>query len=329
MAAGRRCPSNAVRRCRRDARRGSDGGRFVAYRVDPTVGLGALPWDWTTPTPATPPDISPDDHRAASWTSAPVGDALLITGSPAVTVRLTSDRPDVPLRAWLSDVRPDGSSTLICQGWVRATHVLGRTPAGRQPGRCPRAARAHVLSPRRRPPAPRLRRRFAFPGPRAGAGPGDLPDRGRAGWDTPGARRSSRPMGRLPFRHAGRRASREARRRSSSQASRHSVERDLDDRDARYRQSRRMAFALEAGGDVDVGHDLLGTRGARRAGRDAARIDQVWRIVGRSPAVEVRIRTWQTFDEQDASVEIDVDGRRFFERTWHQRFDDYPWRIRR
>ena len=91
-----------------------------AYAVDPTVGLAALPWDWTTPTPLTPPDISPDDHRAAAWTSEPLPDALLITGRPTITVVLRSDRPDVPVRAWLSDVRPDGSSTLIAQGWVRA-----------------------------------------------------------------------------------------------------------------------------------------------------------------------------------------------------------------
>jgi predicted acyl esterase len=36
------------------------------YRVDPTVGLAALPWDWTTPTPATPPDISPEHPTPSS-----------------------------------------------------------------------------------------------------------------------------------------------------------------------------------------------------------------------------------------------------------------------
>jgi predicted acyl esterase len=69
-------------------------------------GSPALPWDWTTPTPLTPPDISPDDHRAAAWLSEPFPDALLITGRPTITVVLRSDRPDVPVRAWLSDVRP-------------------------------------------------------------------------------------------------------------------------------------------------------------------------------------------------------------------------------
>ena len=63
------------------------GGEDV-YRVDPTVGLAALPWDWTTPTPAVPPDISPDDHRAVTWTTPPLDADLLITGNPAVVVVL-------------------------------------------------------------------------------------------------------------------------------------------------------------------------------------------------------------------------------------------------
>ncbi len=39
------------------------------YRVDPTVGLAHLPRDWTTPTAAAPPDISPDDHGPLTYTT--------------------------------------------------------------------------------------------------------------------------------------------------------------------------------------------------------------------------------------------------------------------
>src|SRR5262249_41383824 len=46
------------------------------YVVEPTVGLNHLPWDWTTPTPSTPADISPDDHRALTYTTGPVPDDL-------------------------------------------------------------------------------------------------------------------------------------------------------------------------------------------------------------------------------------------------------------
>lgn len=96
------------------------------YRVDPTVGLAHLPWDWITPTPAAPADISPDDHRALTYTTLPLDADLEIAGQPEVVVHLSADQPDFPLAAWLSDVTPHGYATLICQGWVRPAHLLGQ-----------------------------------------------------------------------------------------------------------------------------------------------------------------------------------------------------------
>src|SRR5262249_50389574 len=95
------------------------------YRVDPTVGLAALPWDRTTSTPPAPAAIPPDDHRALCWTTATYAGGLRITGPLEAIVVLRVDRPDVPLRAWLADVAPSGFSTLISQGWVRPAHLVG------------------------------------------------------------------------------------------------------------------------------------------------------------------------------------------------------------
>src|SRR5262249_56166981 len=88
------------------------------YRVDPAVGLAALPWDWTTPTPPTPPDLSPDDHRALCWTTAPYPGGLRITGQLEAVVVLSADRPDVILRACLPHLPPRAFSTLISHGPV-------------------------------------------------------------------------------------------------------------------------------------------------------------------------------------------------------------------
>ena len=72
-------------------------------------------------------------------------------------------------------------------------------------------------------------------------------------------------------------------------------------------------------------------RGVARDDPGAMRLEStaVWRVTGGPAEVEVRTRFWETFDEQEVVAEIDVDGRRFFERTWRLRFDAYPWRIQR
>jgi hypothetical protein len=299
-----------------------------SYHVDPTVGLAALPWDWTTPTPAVPPDISPDDHRATTWTTPPLPEPLLITGNPVVLVRLASDRPDVPLRAWLSHVRSDGSSTLISQGWVRPTHLLGHDLAqdGYAEVRVPLAPTCYRLNP-----GERLRLALAgshFPALVPAPDPASFTfEIGPAGTllELP-VEEDKATTGPTPAWPAPLKGRPEAQLESSS---RHSVERDLDDADGRYRQSRRMRFALEAGGELTW--DLESSALIARDDPGSMRLEtqQTWRVVGGPASVEIRTRMWQTFDEQEVSAEIDVDGRAFFERQWRLRFDTYPWRIRR
>jgi hypothetical protein len=56
---------------------------------------------------------------------------------------------------------------------------------------------------------------------------------------------------------------------------------------------------------------------------------QTWRVIDGPTPIEIRLERWQTFDQDHVTAEIDIDGRRFFARQWEQRFDAYPWRIRR
>lgn len=96
------------------------------YDVDPTVGAELLPWDPQTPVVPMPADRSADDHRSLAFDGPPQERPLDLVGSPEAVVTLASTEPDFPLHVALCDVRPDGHSTLICQGWVRT----GRTPSG-------------------------------------------------------------------------------------------------------------------------------------------------------------------------------------------------------
>jgi predicted acyl esterase len=297
------------------------------YRVDPTVGLAALPWDWTTPTPATPPDISPDDHRALAWTSEPQADGLRITGLPEVAVVLRSDRPDVPLRAWLADVAPGGFSTLISQGWVRPAHLVGGPldPA--------RAYEVWVpLNPTsyRLPAGHRLRLAVAgshfpalVPAPdggtfrvvRAGRGgtrlrlpvePEDAPHGPAPAFGPPV---SERPTAQLEAR------------------SEHSVRRALDDRSAGYELHRKSRFRLDGG--AELVWELDARIGVERDRPEALRMEsrQVWRVVDGPARIEVSLAMWQTFERTELRADVSLDGRPFFAREWRLDLRTVPWQI--
>jgi putative CocE/NonD family hydrolase len=300
----------------------------ITHVVDPTVGLAALPWDWTTPTPLVPADISADDHRSATWTTDPFTQPLLITGLPDIVVALRSDRPDVPVRAWLSDVRPDGFSTLISHGWVRPWHILGG------PLPADRAAEIRVpLSPTcyRLPVGHRLRISVAgshFPalvpppdpvtfrittgpaGTRAElqVEPVDAVTGPTPAWPAPIMERATAPL---------------------EVTSTHSVERSLDDDLGQYRQTRRSRFRLGSGAELtwELEADAVVARSRPAAMRLESR--QVWRVLEGPVPVEIRVELIEGLDEVHVSAEIDVDGRPFFGREWATGFDTYPWRIRR
>jgi predicted acyl esterase len=300
----------------------------IRHAVDPTVGLAALPWDWTTPTPATPPDISPDDHRALTWTTEPIAEPLLITGNPIAVVTLTSDRPDVPLRAWLSDVRPDGSSTLISQGWVRPTHLLGaslpsqgaveiqvplnptsyRLPVGHRLRLAVAGSHFPALVP---PPDPAV---FCVTvGPAATrvelrVEPSDAASGPSPTWPSPIV---ERPEAQLEA------------------TSTHSVERSLDDDLGRYRQQRISRFRLENGAELSWDLQSSATVERPRPAKMLLESRQVWRVTGGPAAIEIRVDTVETLDEERVIATVEVDGQPFFWREWSLRFDEYPWRIRR
>lgn len=298
-----------------------------AYRVDPTVGLAALPWDWTTPTPAAPPDISPDDHRARCWTTAPYPRGVRITGSVEVVVALRSDYPDVPLRAWVADVAPSGFSTLISQGWVRPAHLVGGPldPARVYEIRVPLGPTSYRL-----PPGHRLRLAVAgshfpaiVPAPdiatfRIGRSPGggtrlrlsveadDAPS-GPAPAFEPAT--TDRPTALLETR------------------SEHAVRRALDDRSAGYELRRVSRVRLD--GDAELAWELESRIDVPSDRPEAVRMDgrQTWRVVGGPAAIEVRVEMWQTLQTASLRGEVTLDGRPFFAREWSLDLRATSWRM--
>lgn len=62
------------------------------------------------------------DARMLTYTSEPLQSDLQVTGSPVVTVRLSSTREDGALLAYLEDVDPQGRSRYITEGGLRLVH---------------------------------------------------------------------------------------------------------------------------------------------------------------------------------------------------------------
>nr|WP_026246480.1 CocE/NonD family hydrolase [Streptomyces sp. SID8379] len=66
-----------------------------------------------------------DDGLAHCFTTAPLDERAEILGVPAVTLRVSADRPAAQLAVRLNDVAPDGSSRLVTRGLLNLTHREG------------------------------------------------------------------------------------------------------------------------------------------------------------------------------------------------------------
>ncbi len=55
--------------------------------------------------------------------------ALLVTGTPIVTLQVSSTHEDAAFLVYLEDVAPDGRSRYITEGGLRAVHRSGARPS--------------------------------------------------------------------------------------------------------------------------------------------------------------------------------------------------------
>ncbi len=126
------------------------GGVSATVPRDPTTGTRSGLWGIPTGGFGLPLDQHDDDLRGVTFTGPSLGDGLLLMGRPSATVTLPAPADPARLVVKLTDVDPDGRSTLICGG------VLDGAPGG-EPGAA--TDRRVVLDPTcyRLPPGHRIR----------------------------------------------------------------------------------------------------------------------------------------------------------------------------
>ena len=80
------------------------------------------------------PDRAEEDKKLLAYTSAPLNKDLRITGTPVLTLYLSSTHEDGALHVYLEDVAPDGRVTYLTEGILRLIHTEGGDAPYVQPG---------------------------------------------------------------------------------------------------------------------------------------------------------------------------------------------------
>jgi putative CocE/NonD family hydrolase len=106
-------------------------GGADTYAVDPEAGTGRLTrWDALMGDLAVDLDRTKRDERLLTYTSAPLPNAIEVTGHPIVSLFVASSADDGVFIAYLEDVAPDGRVTLVTEGMLRALHRRLQPPSG-------------------------------------------------------------------------------------------------------------------------------------------------------------------------------------------------------
>jgi hypothetical protein len=92
------------------------------YKVDYTTTSGPKT-RWTGGPPAYP-DMASNDRKALTYTTSVLTDDIEIDGHPVVHVWIECSTDDVDIFAYLEEVEPNGRSTYITDGCLRASHRL-------------------------------------------------------------------------------------------------------------------------------------------------------------------------------------------------------------
>jgi hypothetical protein len=115
-------------------RGGSAGVDALPHRA--TVGTaGALSWGAGSEPNGLARDLRPDEARGLTYTSEPVGEAFSVIGIPEAVLHLTATMPVATCVVRLSEVAPDGVSSLVATGVLNLTHRLSDTDPSPMPTR--------------------------------------------------------------------------------------------------------------------------------------------------------------------------------------------------
>ena len=144
VAGGRSVPGARHGRPRAAAGTWEPGPAPDVDRVDTlphraTVGTsGALSWGAGGSPNGLARDLRPDELRGLTYTSEPLAEGLSVIGQPEAVLHLTASMPIATCVVRLSEVSPDGVSSLVATGVLNLTHRLSDVDPAPMPTR-PRA----------------------------------------------------------------------------------------------------------------------------------------------------------------------------------------------
>jgi uncharacterized protein len=102
---------------------------YDTYSVDFTAYSGEENrWMGQMGRPVKYGDRRTEDEKLLHYTSAPLEADIEITGSPTVSLQVTSTHDDGAFHVYLEDVAPDGRVTYLTEGLLRAIHRKVRDP---------------------------------------------------------------------------------------------------------------------------------------------------------------------------------------------------------
>jgi predicted acyl esterase len=116
----REWPAPAIETRRIELLAAGDGPRLVASPQH--CGLAGGEYFPFVYGPELPADQRADDALSVCFDQPALDSAIDLVGAPALTVRVSSDRPQANLCVRLCDVHPDGASELISYGLLNLTH---------------------------------------------------------------------------------------------------------------------------------------------------------------------------------------------------------------
>jgi uncharacterized protein len=105
-----------------------DGQGNDTYTVDFTATTGDEN-RWMQGSPPTYGDRRDEDKKLLTYTSAPLAEDLELTGSPTITLYVSSTYEDGAFYVYLEDVGPDGRVSYLTEGLLRAIHRKTADPA--------------------------------------------------------------------------------------------------------------------------------------------------------------------------------------------------------
>jgi putative CocE/NonD family hydrolase len=101
--------------------RGADGADTLQVDTTATLGAGTR-WANTYGGAKGYPNLAPNDAKGLHYTTEPLSAPVEVIGHPVVHLWVTSSVRDVDAFVYLEEVAPDGSSTYVSEGVLRASH---------------------------------------------------------------------------------------------------------------------------------------------------------------------------------------------------------------